>query len=144
MPAISFSVFKGKILLGQKRNTICRIRKAPIKAGDNLFLYWHQRSPDNELMFTTYCTKVRSLAIYHHGIRLLDPQYFMGNHPVTGDPKELNKFAQADGFVDWEHMRDWFVKQHGLPFTDAVMISWHFEEGLVDPDKTREFRNKSQ
>jgi len=34
-----------------------------------------------------------------------------------------NRFARADGFKDWNEMREWFRTEHGLPF-DGVIIFW--------------------
>ena len=42
---------------------------------------------------------------------------------VLFTPTELNEFAIADGFTDWREMRDWFQRQHGLPF-DGILIQW--------------------
>lgn len=34
-----------------------------------------------------------------------------------------DRFARADGFKDWQEMREWFKAEHGLPF-DGVIIFW--------------------
>ena len=44
MPALSFKVFKEKLLSGEKRQTIRPIRKRSFKVGDKLVLYWKQRT----------------------------------------------------------------------------------------------------
>lgn len=33
------------------------------------------------------------------------------------------EFARADGFKDFAEMRDWFLAEHGLPFT-GIVIFW--------------------
>jgi len=43
MTAISFSVFKDSLLSGEKRQTIRKPRKNPIKVGGKLQIYWKQR-----------------------------------------------------------------------------------------------------
>lgn len=35
----------------------------------------------------------------------------------------VGQFARADGFSTWSEMRDWFEKEHGLPFKGR-MILW--------------------
>jgi len=32
-------------------------------------------------------------------------------------------FARADGFADWTEMREWFAREHGLPFA-GIVIFW--------------------
>jgi hypothetical protein len=39
------------------------------------------------------------------------------------DEVEGDDFARADGFYDAADMRDWFLRQYGLPFTGHV-ITW--------------------
>lgn len=39
---------------------------------------------------------------------------------------EADHFARADGFSDWNEMRDWFKAEHGLPF-DGVVLYWRNE-----------------
>ncbi len=115
MPAISFSVFKDKILSGEKTQTIRKLRKNPIKVGDRLHLYWHQRSPDGVLLFKTICTEIISVRIEQHIIWLNDET------PLTDLGRD--SFAIADGFDNWEHMRDCFENIYGLPL-EGVLIKW--------------------
>jgi hypothetical protein len=35
---------------------------------------------------------------------------------------DTETFARNDGFNDWQAMRDWFEKQHGLPF-EGILIT---------------------
>jgi hypothetical protein len=37
--------------------------------------------------------------------------------------QDLDRFAQDDGFADWQEMREWFTDTHGLPF-QGVLIRW--------------------
>lgn len=44
--------------------------------------------------------------------------------PQTGELKAgYEAFARADGFKDFAEMRDWFLAEHGLPFT-GIVIFW--------------------
>jgi hypothetical protein len=44
----------------------------------------------------------------------------LGNMPKMG----LDEFVKADGFRDFEHMKQWFRDTHGLPFSGRL-IGWH-------------------
>lgn len=43
------------------------------------------------------------------------------NTPATY--QYYNEFARADGFKDFDEMRDWFEREHSLPFS-GIMIFW--------------------
>lgn len=124
MTTISFSVFKDKILSGEKRQTIRKVRKNPIKVGDRLQLYWYQRSANNELLFDTVCTDIVPVRIEENQV-----SYFVkcSKNVLEKLIKNLDKFAIADGFDNWNHMRNWFQKEHGLPF-EGVLIEWEYPE----------------
>lgn len=34
----------------------------------------------------------------------------------------LDLWAEADGFKNWSEMRDWFEKEHGLPFKGRLIV----------------------
>jgi hypothetical protein len=36
---------------------------------------------------------------------------------------DRDAFAEAEGFLTWQDMRDWFASVHGLPF-EGVCIQW--------------------
>lgn len=59
-PALSFSVFKDKLLSGEKCQTIRKIGKRSINVGDKLVVYWKQRSKHNELLGVTECIWTRT------------------------------------------------------------------------------------
>jgi hypothetical protein len=116
MPGLSFSVFKDKIIDGSKTQTIRKPRKYPIKLGDRLQLYWQQRTKNCELLLSACCFACIQIYIYPDGAKLLS---FDGWEPI----ENLDQFAIADGFNNWQEMRDWFDKAHGLPF-NGVLIKW--------------------
>lgn len=58
MPLLGFTVFKKEVKLRKKRQTIRKPRKNPIKKGDALYLYWHLRRPDCELLRVAECKGV--------------------------------------------------------------------------------------
>lgn len=116
MALISFSVFKDKILSGAKRHTIRAERKRPIKVGDKLYMWWKSRSPkEKEKLGESTCTNVLPIFINHDGVNI--------DEKIIINKAELDNFAIADGFDDWQHMRSWFCDAHGLPFT-GVLIQW--------------------
>lgn len=100
MPAISFSVFKEKVLDGSKRQTIRAHRKNPIKSGDKLYLYWKQRSPECEKLGEAICSRATAIEITKNNFTL--PYIFASTMPV------LNAFAIADGFDNWEKLVEFF------------------------------------
>lgn len=118
MPALSFSVFREKILSGAKRQSIRAIRKNPIKSGDKLYLYWKQRSPKEcEKLGETTCSKVSEILINQDGVNIKDK--------IIINQSGLDQFAIADGFDNWQAMIAFFDKTHGLPFT-GNLIEWDF------------------
>ena len=42
---------------------------------------------------------------------------------ITLDGELADRFARADGFANWNEMREWFKAEHGLPF-DGVVLYW--------------------
>jgi hypothetical protein len=65
MPLLGFTVpsHKEKILSGEKRQTIRKLRKHPIKVGDHLYLYWHLRQRDCEKLGEANCTETFYIAV---------------------------------------------------------------------------------
>jgi len=105
MPLIGFTVFKDKIISGEKRQTIRKPRKRPIKVGDTLYLYWHLRQKDCELLQVVKCKEV-----------------------ITMKYKDFaydDDIAKRDGFKNSEEMRKWFEKIHKpKPEDSFVIIRW--------------------
>ena len=122
MTAISFSVFKDKIISGKKRQTIRKVRKNPIREGMDLELYWWQRSPNNEFLGKTTCLKVTEITIHRNHIDYLDSRGYKSRiSSVYG----LLNFALNDGFSNWDELVTFFVDTHGLPFTGSL-IEWDY------------------
>ncbi len=48
---------------------------------------------------------------------------FTQDGSCVADRDRLDMLARRDGFNDWPDMRDWFRKEHGLPFK-GVLIRW--------------------
>lgn len=115
MPLLSFSVFKDKILSGAKRRTIRAPRKIPIKVGDTLYMWWKSRSPkEKEKLGESTCIRVSPIKI---------EKKFTLCPDLSAIYRDIDEFAQADGFDNWQQMIEFFDKTHGLPFT-GVLIEW--------------------
>lgn len=97
MVAISFSVFKDKILDGTKTQTIRPYTKQRYKAlqkCDTLQLYWRQRTKDCELLRVARKESVFLIEFSN----LLDWS---------------EELARRDGFGDFAEMLAWFFKKYG-------------------------------
>lgn len=81
MPAISFSLFKEKLLSGEKCQTIRKPRKKPLKVGDVLHMFWKMRTKECEKLGITKITRIE-------------------RKPLG---KLTLKQIQKDGFEDYAH-----------------------------------------
>ena len=99
MPSIGFTVLKDKILSGEKRQTIRRHRKRPVEVGDTLYLYWHLRRKDCELLKVVKCVETFT--------------------KPWGMLRESDDVAKRDGFESKSAMRKWFGKIHN---PDTMML----------------------
>ena len=98
MPAISFSgttlrgAFWKLVITNQKRQTVRKPRKKPIKVGDKVTLYWKQRVPKNK-------KPVHKLGVATV-IEVLPYKY--------SEFAEDSNFAWNDGFVSSSELQEWF------------------------------------
>jgi len=105
MPSIGFTMFKEKIISSEKRQTIRKHRKRPIKVGDTLYLYWHLRRKDCELLKVVKCVET-----------------FTKPWAMLDYNEEL---AKRDGFRDKHEMHDWFMEKHNPNKADLFdVIRW--------------------
>ena len=144
MPALNFQKqFAAAVESGEKRQTIRKQRKHPIKLGDKLYLFTGQR--------TKWCRRVvvrRAVEVIRRVVKGLPRGHVVectGVTPVKIEPghvwlqdlriaggggrwrrllvHDLQLFAEDDGFVLAEELLDWFERTHGLPF-EGVLIRW--------------------
>jgi len=117
MPLIGFTVFKEKIQNLDKRQTIRKLRKHPVKVGDTLYLYWKLRTKKCEKLMVTKCTE--------HFLVIISSEYWVGRQRirimkhekgewVPMSYKETVDLAVRDGFKDDVEMLLWFTKRHPL------------------------------
>jgi len=121
MPALNFQPrFVPLIVQGKKSSTIRAFRKdgRDSKPGDKLYLYTGMRTKHCKAIGTVYCRETTEIEIDEHGIRQYSQAAgcFLKASPLL----EL-LIAQRDGFSDFEEMRDWFKRQHGLPFRGLLI-----------------------
>ena len=108
--------FASAVESGEKRQTIRKPRRAGhAKPGDAVHLYTLMRTRDCRKLATGVCTVSTYCAVREDGVTL-------GNHPKVG----LDEFARADGFRDFDHMKQWFRDTHGLPFI-GQLIAWEIQ-----------------
>ena len=138
MPALDFQPrFRRLILLGEKRQTIRKVRKRPIRVGDALFLYGGQRRKGggNRLMEAT-CVEASPICIRSFRPSIprrvpsknrprIRPRLVVG---VCLDGEHLSRadiiaLARRDGFPGPFGFIRFFVRTHGLPF-QGVLIRW--------------------
>lgn len=123
MPALSFmSRFAPLVESGQKRQTIRKVRKRPIKVGDTLYLYTGMRTKKCRKLGEVVCSEVFGIEIDEYGCLWRDCKDHTDSLRVVYAP-ELGYIAHDDGFRSYEEMRAWFEKIHGLPFS-GVLIRW--------------------
>lgn len=133
MVAISFSVFKDKILNGEKRQTIRRFtekRYEQILNADRLQLYWHQRSKDGYLLKEVKLSRIYFLEFREDedgNIRmwLKERKNSLSFFPAK---EWLSDYiAKKDGFDSYEDMVKWFLEHYGkdeILNTTFMVIEW--------------------
>jgi hypothetical protein len=118
MVAISFSIFKDKLLSGEKTQTIRPYNEKrfnQIKRIGKLQIYWKQRSKECEKLFDAELTEIFKLPSFKE---LYEHHYV----PV----KDLQELAQRDGFECFHSMLYWFRRKYGEKFWDMefMVIRW--------------------
>ena len=106
MVAISFSVFKEKIIDDTKKQTIRQPRKHPIKVDDKLQLYWKLRTKETELLKEVICREII--------------------HIEFGDISFDDGISKDDGFDNCFEMRNFFYSKYPKieDNDELVIIKW--------------------
>lgn len=124
MPVFNFQKqFADSVERGEKRQTIRANRKDGIRpqVGQTAFLYTAARTKACRKLGEHPIEDVIPVLIGGKGI-IFNPGSLQFEW-IESDPAELDNEAKADGFKDWNAMRDWFSKTHGLPF-EGYLIKW--------------------
>ncbi len=106
MGLIGFTVFKDKILSGEKCQTIRLPRKKPLKKGETLYLYWKLRTKECEFLMKVNCSEV----------------VIKKWKDIKGDLE----LARRDGFEDLESFQDWFMRYNPTDETEFLIIRWEW------------------
>lgn len=129
MPVLGFSIFRDKILDGSKRQTIRLMGKRPKKKGDMLYLYWHPRQPDCELLGKSTCVEAFPIQMHdeywlgHNRLRLYNPPIDEDGSWMPMSIAGADLIARLDGFSNSDEMRLFFVKRYPLPDVFQI-IRW--------------------
>jgi len=113
MPLIGFTVFKDKILSGEKRQTIRPMRKYPIKMGDRLYLYWKLRTKQCEKLGEAICTEVFDIRF---NARQGTDSFIFYTTMVPYSQRQITELAQMDGFNNSLELLHWFLDNYKLSF----------------------------
>ena len=126
MPALDFkSEFAEPVSSGQKKQTIRRKRKKPIKVGDNLYLYTGQRSANCRPLGEAVATTVLPVTIHPSGMRIGEQEL---------QQIDLESIAVADGFESFIDMSIWFFTTYKLNCFEGDLIAW---QELLPPGSLR-------
>ncbi len=113
MPMFNFqSRFAPLVESGAKTQTIRKTCRA--KVGDTLYLYTGARTKACRKLGEGRCTEVAQVQIVEYGV-VIYCSTLVGVSAMW--------FASEDGFADFVEMREWFAKQHGLPFS-GYLYKW--------------------
>jgi hypothetical protein len=126
MAILSFKKrFAGKVRNGRKRQTIRGFRKYPIKPGDKLYLYTALRTKWAKKLREVWCKSNVLIHIYFNSREIILPD------AVLHTDAELNAFARADGFKDFDDMKAFWIAEHGVKKGKRKVILRPFKGTLI-------------
>lgn len=117
MPAFNFKKqFAPDVESGKKRQTIRAFRNDGRNphVGDKLYLYVGMRTKGCRKLGEAVCKEVHQITIDQYGVNL--------SGEWLRDRQRAN-FAKADGFEDFGDMKEFFNREHGLPF-EGLLYKW--------------------
>ena len=115
---------------GSKTQTIRPLPKRIPRRGDTLSLRVWTGKPyrsKQRVLLETKLDRIEVIRIDEKGI--IKPPgegsilAIMGEKLCVLEGVNADRYAQDDGFKDWNEMRDWFKDTHGLPF-EGVALYW--------------------
>ncbi len=132
MPALNFTVFIDKILSGEKRQTIRKKRRYPIKQGDKLFLYTGMRQKNCRKLGEAMCLKVIPISINLAALFEVGNEtcFFVGHPGDMGNPWPTDwqlSLAKNDGFKSWDEFERFFIRGYKMTLGDSFeydIIQW--------------------
>ena len=123
MVALNFKAqFAGPVERREKRQTVRS--KARCRAGDKIQLYTGMRTKSCRKLVAedATCKDVTYIAVRPRnqgGLTLGDTSRF---------PRDIDEFARADGFDNYDEMHAFFAKQYGTEYYTGYVIRWHWPE----------------
>lgn len=104
-----------------KRQTIRAHRRRHARPGEELQLYCGQRTKGCFLIGKARCVGAESIRLLF-GRRT---DVIINRVPINPTDANLDKFARADGFADWNALREFWSEEHGaIERFDGVIIYW--------------------
>jgi hypothetical protein len=132
MPLLGCTVFKDKILSGEKTQTIRALRKYPINVGDRLYLYWKLRTKQCKKLHEAICTEIFYIIfpkspndpLLRCGGECLifDSNSGMSVNITIMSPIEESDLAHRDGFSSSTKFRQFFYEQHNISEAPKISI----------------------
>lgn len=131
MPALNFTVLIDKVESGEKRHTIRKPRKNPIKPGDKLYHYTGMRHPGCRKLGEAICRKVlnidfRLIDLFEDGTEEYFGVFYRGcKNSWTW--KQEKKLAKDNGFDSWEDFKRFFIDTYKIKRGDVSpfdIIEW--------------------
>ena len=112
-------------LVRPKLQTIRAERRRHANPGEEVQLYYAQRTSQCQLIGKPTCASVVPIEIT---FRRFSEMVDIGDIGTLSRAPHLDRFAQLDGFFDWEDMRQFWMEEHqavmGTPFT-GKLIRWN-------------------
>jgi len=104
---------------GEKCQTVRPWPKRLPQVGDRISLRcWTGKPYRSKQRVLREARITEGVAVYidSDGVNLYETDWSAGYAPNCG------AFAVADGFSCWEEMRQWFEREHGLPFRGVLLV----------------------
>jgi hypothetical protein len=124
--AVSFSVFRDKLLSGEKDQTIrpfseCRYCQIA-KKGRKLQIYWKQRTKECEKLFDATPVEVFKVWLDPDSRSIYRYDEWAGKVPLTAEEQE--EIVRRDGFDSVESFFEFFLERYGEAYLrdNAFMV----------------------
>lgn len=113
---------------GRKQHTIRANRTGRsrhARPGEVLQHYVGMRTKSCRLFARSVCSEVLPIRLTFSSFGS-KPLVTIGDRPSLTDRRDLNKFAQSDGFDDWNTLVSFWLRHHGLTLKsfDGTIIYW--------------------
>jgi len=135
MVAISFSIFKDKLLSGEKDQTIrpftrqrylqfAKAREVSEEGKPSLQIYWKQRTKESEKLFDAILTELRVIAIDPDREEMRERVWMVADLKIPEG--KVEEIVKRDGFESKEEFFNFFRKKYGSKLKDMYFILIRF------------------